>query len=346
MRTVLDAAHIHDLIKGLPEKHILKNSPEDYVNDFVAAALEVYKPSKLKGVLQDKFLIPDASNYTDKKYFESASELSVSRYLKQKEKENLIRDLAFEKKVNPKNKKDVDNFFRVKAKKVSIEVKCPSEEKQAPFPANITVQTAGRIPNREGLYNSLKSVLDAGSSGTNLLQGTNPDNRLKDCLLLANEKFSDESGFDELNILFVSCGYFHDINHWYMCLQTSQGLFTNASFEPPEHYQNVDLVILSNLKYRHEYARSYPAWGLDEVFLLPIINPHGRPSCVGDSVKEGLDVFHHYKAEFEAYNSIETVARDPYRHIEAINEAMKVSHFVNERLAPQEKSRFFPVEVP
>lgn len=60
MRPVLDAAQIHVLIKGLPEKHILKNSPEDYVNDFVTAALEVYKPAKLKGVLQDKFLIPDA----------------------------------------------------------------------------------------------------------------------------------------------------------------------------------------------------------------------------------------------------------------------------------------------
>jgi hypothetical protein len=67
MRTVLDTAQIHELINGLPEKHILKNSPEDYVNDFVAAALEVYKPSKLEGALQDKFLIPDASDYSDKK---------------------------------------------------------------------------------------------------------------------------------------------------------------------------------------------------------------------------------------------------------------------------------------
>jgi hypothetical protein len=85
---------------------------------------------------------------------------------------------------------------------------------------------------------------------------------------------------------------------------------------------------------------------LDDVFLLPIINPHGRNSCAGDSVKEGLDVFHHYKAEFEAYNSIQTVTPDPYGHIEAINETMKVSHFVNERLSPQELTSFFPVRRP
>src|SRR5260370_22560296 len=122
---MLNAAQIHGLIQGLPAIHVLKYSPQDYVDDFVMTALEVYPQSKMRMVLQDKFLIPDTSNYSDEKYFQSASELSVSRYLKQKEKENLIRDLAFEKMVNPKNQKNVYNFFRIKAKNVSIEVKCP-----------------------------------------------------------------------------------------------------------------------------------------------------------------------------------------------------------------------------
>jgi hypothetical protein len=340
---MLNAAQIHGLIQGLPAIHVLKNSPQDYVDDFVMAALEIYPYSKMRKVFQDKCLIPDTSNYSDEKYFQSASELSVSRYLKQKEKENLIRDLAFEKMVNPKNQKDVDNFFRVKAKNVSIEVKCPFEEKRT---GELTMQTAGRIPDPDGKYNSMKQAIKSGKSRKDLRRGKNPDNRLKDCLVSANEKFSDESSFDDLNILFVSCGYFHDINHCYMCLHAGEGLFTNSPFEAPEHYQNVDLMILSNLKYRHEYARDYSLWGLDDVFLLPIINPHGRSSCVGDSVKKGLNVFHHYKEEFEAFDSIKTATPDPHGHIEAIKETMKVSHFVNERLLPQELTRFFPVTVP
>jgi hypothetical protein len=205
---MLNAAQIHGLIQGLPAIHVLKNSPQDYVDDFVVTALEVYPQSKVQKVLQDKFLIPDTSNYSDEKYFRSASELSVSRYLKQKEKENLIRDLAFEKMVNPKNQKDVDNFFRVKTKNVSIEVKCPFEEKRT---GELTMQTAGRIPDADGKYNSMKQAIKSGKSRKDLRRGKNPDNRLKDCLLSANEKFSDESSFDELNLLFVSCGYFHDI---------------------------------------------------------------------------------------------------------------------------------------
>jgi hypothetical protein len=90
--SMLNAAQIHGLIQGLPAIHVLKNSPQDYVDDFVMTALEVYPQSKMRKVLQDKFLIPDTSNYSDEKYFQSASELSVSRYLKQKEKENLIRE--------------------------------------------------------------------------------------------------------------------------------------------------------------------------------------------------------------------------------------------------------------
>jgi hypothetical protein len=184
-------------------------------------------------VLQNRFLIPDTSNYSDEKYFQSASELSVSRYLKQKEKENLIRDLAFEKMVNSKDQQDIDNFFRVKTKNVSIEVKCPFEEKRT---GELTMQTAGRIPDPDRKYNSMKQAIKSGKSRKGFTPREYPDNRLKDCLLSSNAQFSDVSSFDDLNLLFVSCGYFHDINHWYMCLHAGEALFTNTPFEAPEHY--------------------------------------------------------------------------------------------------------------
>jgi peroxiredoxin len=40
-----DAAQIHEMIRGLSQKHILSNSPRTYVDDFVVAALEVYDPA-------------------------------------------------------------------------------------------------------------------------------------------------------------------------------------------------------------------------------------------------------------------------------------------------------------
>jgi hypothetical protein len=105
-------------------------------------------------------------------------------------------------------------------------------------------------------------------------------------------------------------------------------------------------VILSSLKYRHEYAKDGSAWRLDDVLLLPFRNPLSRRSCFDDSIKEGLSIFHHYREEFELYNSILLAEWVPHGHIEAIKRMMKVSHFVGERLSPEERARFFPVAVP
>jgi len=85
-----DTAQIHELIHGLFERHILKNSPQNYIDDFVMAVLEVYDHAELAKILQAKFFLPNESNYTDEAYYQSASELSVARYIKQKEKQKLV----------------------------------------------------------------------------------------------------------------------------------------------------------------------------------------------------------------------------------------------------------------
>jgi hypothetical protein len=57
-----DAAQIHKMIRGLSPKHVLSNSPQSYVDDFVVAALEVYEPAMIQKTLQHEFFIPDESN--------------------------------------------------------------------------------------------------------------------------------------------------------------------------------------------------------------------------------------------------------------------------------------------
>jgi hypothetical protein len=65
------------------------------------------------------------------------------------------------------------------------------------------------------------------------------------------------------------------MSEWNGYLFGSGGLFTPESFHPLESYCNVDLVILSNVKYRHKFAPNYPARSLDDVLLIPIRKPHG-----------------------------------------------------------------------
>jgi hypothetical protein len=340
-----DAAQIYELIYGISERHILKNSPQNYVDDFVTAVLVVYDHAKLAKILQAKFFLPNESNYTDEAYYQSASELSVARYIKQKEKQKLVTGFALNKRVNPPSLKDVDVYFQVGATQVSVEVKCPLEEKQASFPGNITWRTAGRLPDHRKKFEQMKTIFESGRSGTNFLFGKNPDLRTRDCVVSASEKFSTKPGIDDLNILFLSCGHFYQMSEWYMCLHGGQGLFTAQSFDPRARCPNVDLVILSNLKYRHEHARAYPAWTLGDVLLSPIVNPHGRSNCTSDTIEEGLSVFDHYQKQFASFRGTKLIVDEHSENRIAIGETLKINHFVMEHLTSEERSRFFPVEL-
>lgn len=344
----LTLAQIHGLVSGLSPKHILKRSPQSYVDDFVMAALEVYDPNTLAKTLQDKFFIPNESNYSDEGYYQSASELSVSYYLKQKANRKLLTDFEVEKQLhlhhNPPSLKDVDNFFRVGATTVSVEVKCPQEDKQAPFPGTITLKSAGRLPD-PGQIDCMRNLLESrssGAAGAKFAKGKNPDLRVKDCLESANEKFSFTSGVDDLNVLFLACGRYDNMNEWHRCLYGYQGLFTSDSFAPEARYSRVDVVILSNLKHRHEYARDYTAWTLDDVLILPVINPHRRSNCTTEATQEGLSVFNHYLKDFASFCGSKLVWDEHSENRVGIQETLKVNYFVMEYLNPIDFSRFFP----
>lgn len=170
---ILGAPQIHELIRRLSRKHILRKSHQDYVDDFVMANLLVYDPDALEKELQHKFFIPDIpdeSNYSDEVYYQSASELSVSYYLKQKENQGLVTNFELEKRLNfnpndnPANRKDVDNFFHVGATRVSVEVKCPQEDKEARFPGTITLKSAGRLPDPKQI-DRMRDELEFHSTG-------------------------------------------------------------------------------------------------------------------------------------------------------------------------------------
>ncbi len=347
---ILDSHQIHEIIRGLSPEHILRKSPQGYVDDFVKAALDVYIPDLLQKNLQHKFFIPDETNYSDEAYYRCASELSVSYYLKQKAKAGLLTNFELEKRLNfnpndnPPNLKDVDNFFHAGPTKVSLEVKCPQEDKQAPFPGTITLKSAGRLPEPKQI-DHLRDELEShptGASGTKFAKGKNPDLRMKDCLESANGKFNFKSGVDDLNVLFLSCGRYDKMNEWYNCLNGTQGLFTGHSFAPEARCPKVDLVIISNLRYRHEYARAYPAWTLDDILLLPVVNPHRRSNCTTEATKEGLSVFNHYLKAFASFEPSGLIWSEHSETKADIQKTLKVNYFVMEYLKPGEFSRFFP----
>jgi len=334
LATPLSTQDIVAMVAKLSDKHVLKRMPAQYVAGFAQAAVNVYDSSKIGEILQHKFHIPDDANFTEDAYLQSASELTVASYVRGRG----VSDFDTEKKVNQSNTKDVDVYYRVGSTRVCLEVKCPFEERPVSNPP-FTVVPAGHTPG--GLERMRNFVQTANTQLPNAFQeGRNREMRLKDALVGAHEKFPEDPGMNELNLLFVACGDFTRMSEWHGNLMGAGGFFTGNSFHPPETFRNVDCVILSNLKYRHSVAFNFPAWSLDDVLLIPMVNPHGRTNLFDATIREGLSVFSHYRKEFLS----DRILKAGVEEIQAgIDPHTKVTWFVDRHLSLSEKKRFFPV---
>jgi hypothetical protein len=334
MKTVAD---ILAAVSLLSDKHRLKNAPKAYVQNFAEAAVRVYTQKDLAEILQTKFLIPADGKFNAETYFKSAAELSVQNHLKLNEHASKV---AIEKEVNPPKNKNVEVYYEVGATCVSLEVKCPDESQ--PSPDAFVFQNVGRVSDRlenSEKFRGLKSIIDNPEKGQKLEFAKNSDNKLKDYLVDANDKFSPNAGVDDLNVLLVACGNCSSIQEWWNYLYASDGLFTAESFYPTPEYRLVDVVLLSNLKYLHSEAYEFHDWTLQNAFLLPCVNPHRRASALSDSIHAGLSVFNHHLTRFLKYSPEPINSRVP----DYIMEQVKVRHYVVKHLEESERTRHFPV---
>ena len=246
----------------------------------------------------------------------------------------MVANLAPEKPVRQGRFQSVDVYFEVKSTKVSFEVKCPFEERRETPPENLALLAAGRLPDHQEARGAERNA-EFRALRTKYCYRKDRDLRIKDCLVSAHNKFSPSSGFDDLNVLFLSMGRWYRISEWHMCFFGDSGLFGAHSFHPTESFSLVDVVVLSSLKYRHEFVRDASAWTLDDVFFLPILNPRGRRTRASSTVDQGLSFFGHYKAQFAAFKPAGLIL-DEHSGEGDLEEILKVNRFVMERLTAAE----------
>jgi hypothetical protein len=258
---------IESIVNTASSNHILGYSTPEYSDGFIEAFRRVYSAEKWRRVLQHKFFLPDESKYSDERFFAHACELSIANHITLQ----TVRDFDTEKNVNPTNGTNIDVFFR-RGATVSIEVKCPVQPRPD-IPTNpkkdvMLLKTAGRICDYKSEISNLISSI--GSSGAmTAVSAKNKDATLKTCLIEANEKFNPQSSVNDLNILFVANGDWADMADYYTYLYGINELFTAQPFYPADEFRQVDVVILSSLRYRHEHVRQCDDWTLGNVFILP-----------------------------------------------------------------------------
>lgn len=327
---------------NLPDGHYLKiakSSENIYFDEFIESVSKVnqYISNKDFKDLWDNKLQLKKAKFDEKAFIQGACELAVANYFCKK------NGFRVEAKVNPENQKDVDVQFQSNNFTYNIEVKC------AAFTYNEKIQntdsfkylTYGRLDNKLDIMSILSNAIDEGlkKQGKPLkehaeLKGM--DNNLKSFLTNAHEKFNDSSTESEVNILLICCGDREDMQRWIGYLKGPEGLFTNDSFCDPAEYNNVDLVILTNLYYKHKdfFNKNIEnSWNLNKTLNLSIINPYCRLRK-----PKGIENF---DSEMINYNSEINQFKVPGLAPEGLKDARKVVHFVIDYLEIQEGKYLF-----
>jgi hypothetical protein len=331
----MNADEIRALIANLSPAHILKRSSERYVDGFIQALLNIYPPNKIASVLQDKFSVPNEAKYSDDVYCRLACELTVANHIKLTGAPNF----QAEKKIRPGAQTDVDAYCEVDGFKVATEVKTPELIFETYDSQNPVFQFAfaGRNPNFKEEFAKMKETV---GDKMQLEMSKRRDLKLMNFLTETQAKLPKPSGADQCNILFVALDDVHTMTEWDGYLYGTGGLFTKQSFHPIESFDQVDLVILSNLQSFHSIATEHHDWTLKDVYLVPRANLNTRANVSDIAVGKALGLFpHQLKAFHEFRRSVEGDAT-----VQMVTSFFKLRDFALEGLSVADYRRYFPVK--
>ncbi|MFJ4394562.1 hypothetical protein ACIPZG_05595 [Pseudomonas sp. NPDC089395] len=249
--------------------------------------------------LRDSKLRPNPQSFSEKHYLQTACELTICGHFAAA----YPATFKYEPKLNPP--KDVDCSFSVDGVTYNIEVKCADYTKTEEIDSQdaFKLNFLGRHPDFLTLPEELTQFFNPESSKPLVVQ-PNLDNKLKDFLESAHQKFSPSPSESELNILAVCCDTPQDMQKWLHYLIGHNGLFSDAPFANPEGYSRVDAVYFTNLYHRH---KNYTAkrklsrhWSLEDSFGFIISNRY-RLLDKKDLIENVLSLIPNYSRELEAY---------------------------------------------
>ena len=248
-------------------------STKEYANGLARALndLAPYLSAKQRKNLCFQKLGLKSDNVSEEVFLQGAVEVSVCVHFARFFPEHFI----YEEKVSPP--KDVDCSFQVGDYKFNIEVKCADFSKKHIVDSSpgFKIGALGRVEEYNEVASNLESMFSIG--GDTLLKQIHMDNKLKDYLASAQEKFATHTPDSELNVLVVGCDDAHDMQKWHSYLYGSQGLFTPESYADTAAYDRVDLVLLTNLFHRHKDPvlknKLTDHWFLSEAFCILCENP-------------------------------------------------------------------------
>lgn len=283
---------------------------QGYYEGFKAAFDKTYghkSESEQKRIAKSKFLLGGKGAFDRKVVIQGAVELLLGNYFSGLEG----TQLADEVKVNSANKSDIDWQVKSDEFTFNIEVKCSVEDEHDhsdmvnPSKMNVQIISGGRLDTLDPITKLMDALRKQGSVGVKV--GKNNDNRLKDFLLEGQKKFPPTHDGNTINLLFVACGHFVNMDQWDAFLHAPGGLFTHKSFWQKSDYSSVDAVILSSARYYHdlEVHQTRDSWNFEKTFNIVFGNKSSANfSCIKhEAWMRFFEIFIHHTFQFVSYQN-------------------------------------------
>jgi hypothetical protein len=334
-----------DAIGGNIDHYLIKarQTGSSYFDEFLDAAdsmRQIMRKKEFKNWLRDKMLVR-SQPFDEKTFIQYAVETAVIRYFFGK----CPIDFQVEVKIRPGSNKDVDCRFKSNGFVYNVEVKCAdfTEKKKFDAKTGIKIETIGRLSDHRDTIDMLMKILEQTPFQTKELREhhemKNMDNKMKDFLESAQGKFNPNPPANELNVLVVACDDAVDMQRWYYYLYAEQGLFTANSFADDSLYNNVDVVVFTNLFFRQSHffeKRVADSWSMATALNLVFPNPL-KKAVKGKATYNFLSILDHFSFQLQDYK----LPSDVPNHVK---NSVRITTFITEYL--QKEKGIFLFELP
>lgn len=337
--------NFEEIFKNTSELNPLKMSfiqDTGYFKDFVSLLVDLSRKmteEDTKDLLFNKLQL-NRNTFNENHYYQSATELCVIYHVYTLNKTNFNYEKVVRGDVDPKTgkqpecttKTDEGFVFNVEAKSPERNTeKIPESESNRIYVANV-----GRADTKDAAinqFNMLKNDLESCNENIEVLPKKNDDNKLKDYLYSAGDKFPTKTNDNEVNVLFVSLDTVHEIQEYVNFLCSNMGLFTKGSFANIEKYKNVDLVVFTNSYYRqrnHDNINGC-AWWLNDGFNFLTFNPHTNFKRKEKALSYFASNISNFNKQIECYR-VPATPETP----QDLLDSLRISSFVKQQLEEKE----------
>ncbi|MCQ2589035.1 MAG: hypothetical protein MJ179_01295 [Treponema sp.] len=314
----------------------------NYFLDFLGIIQKIapgLKKSEYEDLLFNKLQL-GKNTFDEVQYYQYATELSVIFHAFCLEHTTFNYEKVVRDDVDPKKGKQPECTLTTKENfTFNIEAKSPKPDSLSKTTNGNKVLyfvNVGRADSKieaNIFLEQMKKDLVAANPGLECFDIKNNDNKLKDYLYSAGEKFPTNKNNNEANILFVALNNVDEIQTYVNFLCNNQGLFTSNSFADKNKYSNVDIVIFTNSLYRHKNNEKIngSAWWLNDGFNFITFNPQ-----TDFKNKESVFVYFcnklsNFNKQIASYKIEASSDTDP-----SMLDAFRISAFVREQLEKKE----------